>query len=122
MINANELRLGNWVLCRNSEEEDFYNDQIITGDFALLEWFEKNPQEYTLFKPIELTPEILEKCGFEKPLTKNSWFRKGKFAAMPKEEGVIIEFRNLEILLIKSLHNLQNLYFALTGEELEVNL
>lgn len=69
-------------------------------------------------EPIELTEYWLIKFGFEKTIggrTKTIWFsidslriliEKGKF--IPIGKGIDL----------KSVHQLQNLYFALTGEEL----
>ena len=72
--------------------------------------------------PILLTPEILEKCGFIKDEDGCMLF------------GEIFYWLNAGILQIamgytplinapcKYIHQLQNLYFSLTGEELEVKL
>lgn len=65
---------------------------------------------------IPLTSEILEKCGF-KPFAKD-WVKSG-IIIHTRKRGFVI---NKRIPIIKSIHQLQNLYFALTGEELTVNL
>jgi hypothetical protein len=86
--------------------------------------------------PIPLTPEILDKCGFGYKLNGfNHEFRRGKC------EGEYLDYYLLnrhepasyyklihvigEVVLVDKiwyLHQLQNLYFALTGEELPINL
>jgi hypothetical protein len=110
MINPKELRLGNWV---------FYYGKAIQLDEEYLEvlFGARNYQDY---QPIELTPEILEKAGFE-PYKyysdtmsyKRDWFiwTKGWF-----QKGIKILNED-----VKYLHQLQNLYFALTGEELTID-
>ena len=82
-------------------------------------------------EPIHLTPEILEKCGFErigeKPfyscrLSLNSvdelaWYSlDNKLGYQTKGSGFTRDYQ------IKHLHQLQNLHFALTGEELKIEL
>ena len=77
------------------------------------------------FEPIELTPEILEKAGFEKPA--NSWigdkFHLSEWDDYPLNWCVALNKNNaILVLKLKYVHQLQNLYFALTGEELPLTL
>ena len=71
--------------------------------------------------PIELTEDILLKCGFVNyEIFKNTWAYNG--IELYILNGIIsFELMN-NSLEIKYLDQLQNLYFALTGKELEVNL
>lgn len=67
--------------------------------------------------PIKLTEEILLKCGFEiKPYSyTNPHFIKGGFGF----DAITFEIKiNGQHTNLKYLHQLQNIYFALTGEEL----
>ena len=61
MIQANELRLGNYLL---------HNGKIVIVDEILFNGInlthEGEEYKYKDLKPIELTEEILLKCGFEK--------------------------------------------------------
>lgn len=77
--------------------------------------------------PIPLTPEILEKAGF---VTIGRYaigvggynvFAKGRIELLQPNEGdpYILAFYEAKIT---HLHQLQNLYFALTGQELTINL
>lgn len=80
---------------------------------------------YIDFEPIELTPEILEKCGFVKPAHSyiGDIFHLSEWDEYPLNWCVAMNKNNAVIILkLKHLHQLQNLYFALTGEELEVKL
>ncbi len=80
-------------------------------------------------EPIVLTAEILEKAGFiEKGgILASKYFEKGVLQLKHTEEyfqRVLVTKLNTTVfdLPITTLHQLQNLYFALTGEELEVKL
>lgn len=74
-------------------------------------------------KPIPLTQELLEKCGFE--------FDEGHMESYWEKNGEVIEQSLNHPLVfrheaherpITTLHQLQNLYFAITGDELEIKL
>lgn len=127
MIKANELRIGNLVI--NAKGENIIVDNITIGIcFGL-------PKTY---KPIPLTEEILLKCGFEKrdvSLMTKEINDDMTFSFSIKDSRplyVIIEnmqydmdnrINTTEIVIeCDSLHQLQNIYFALTSEELDVTL
>ena len=79
-------------------------------------------------KPIELTEDILLKCGFVKKNKKNEYFELDEWITLTEEiseeKPVSFDFRckNTYLTCISYLHQLQNLYFALTQTELEINL
>lgn len=113
-MKANELRIGNWVYYPPMKN----NYQVLR----------LNTDIEVDYEPIPLTEEILLKCGFSnngdggvelylKPMilsydlkTKKMYLMAGQFAECT--DTVPCEY----------LHQLQNLYFALTGEELTINL
>lgn len=82
-----------------------------------------NPENY---KPIQLTEEWLIKFGFV--LTPKDKVRSG-VAMEYKKKGFKVEISNSgnlyckkqKGLLFESVHQIQNLFFALTGEELKIN-
>jgi hypothetical protein len=122
MIKAEELRIGNWVeITKPRHGETFIKVESIANDIINLEF-----REYSFFelKPILLTEEILLKCGFEDE-TDNQPFDLG---VRTYDNGTISIDSNFEVGLgrnshfVKYLHQLQNLYYALTGEELKVDL
>jgi hypothetical protein len=116
MIKPNELRVGNWV-----------NGEFANGELKPFQIFRiDGNDDCSGLEPIPLTPEILEKCVFEYvdhyTCIINGWVFKKAFGG-----GLIFHFdvynspKNRQVT-IRYLHQLQNLYFAGTGEELEINL
>ena len=104
MIKANELRVGNW----------FYIGELIGQCNA------DSFKDTSLFEPIPLTPEILEKCWF-KPLEEqcNEWYVKDKLLIKIYDDGTMwLNLFGEEMIIVNSLHQLQNIHHALTGEEL----
>ena len=79
--------------------------------------------------PIPLTPEWLERCGLEykephyikRPLSiSKNFYRDGSGSY----NGFVLRHKFedcMQVLVINYVHQLQNLYFALTGEELTIN-
>lgn len=120
MIKANEIRLGNWVSEQGPDGKIHYFQMSI--DF--LEALEAEPG---LFDPIPLTPEILEKCGFEEwakgnwklpeVLCLNGWSNKFNYY----EPYQVLSTYTGNVYL-QYVHQLQNLYFALTGEEISIDM
>lgn len=127
-MKANELKIGNYV---NVELHIAIPLKIeaITGSSVSLSGIENN--RYTPFtidrvKPIPLTEEWLKKFGFKKL---GDWFIKkplssvNEYAYNPyiKQFDVINgSGEEIDLVELKYVHQLQNLYFALTGEELEI--
>lgn len=100
MIKSNELRIGNWVYGAPDSYEQCHN--------IMYDWESATP--------IQLTPEILEKCGF-----KND-FKVGRHADDFVNDVYSVMYKHAIVTKVKHLHQLQNLYYALTGEELTVEL
>jgi hypothetical protein len=85
-------------------------------------------------EPIPLTEDILLKCGFEQPFRKDFFIKSiyGNFEdgyyifVNPNGSGIATSKDNIEIsrneIKIQYLHQLQNLYFALTNQELTITL
>lgn len=125
-MQANELRIGNWV---NHLEHGF----IKVNDLPYMIDADNSKEGYLInemwideHKPIPLTPEILEKCGFEKEgITSMSL---SGFPCYFKIDKGSLECYGIhwvgKIIQIECqyLHQLQNLYFSLTNQELQINL
>lgn len=120
MIPVNELRIGNWY---KTKSDNIRFVQIGYGydiDYVSI-----------YCDPIPITPEILEKCGFVVRYVDseniNSWIEWGTNVILNQYKNDNSYFYLYPALWyptqhIKYLHQLQNLYFALTGQELKINL
>lgn len=114
MINANELMLGNWV-------NHIMQNVKLTPNILL-----NISNDSRNYSPIQLTPEILEKAGFERVNHIHGY----TFYSSKKKLGnpcIYVYDTKTEVMgymvsHVKYVHQLQNLYFALTGQQLEINL
>ncbi|BES63073.1 hypothetical protein [Dysgonomonas capnocytophagoides] len=118
MIQANEIRLGNWV--SHTNDNGTFNLQVEeirpTGIITTWNggsWF----VSFDKIVAIPLTEEILLKAGFEKDtgefyLYKDITVRKTYYS----DDFWRFIFKQQRIKDIKYLHDLQNTIFALTGE------
>jgi hypothetical protein len=119
-MDAKELRFGNFVRTTIT-----HTNIKITID-ELLEIINE-PSEHQL-EPIPLTEDWLLKFGFEKithavrsysyhicDKNERYWFFRisGQFGTITREITCVLSYE------IKHVHQLQNLYFALTGKELK---
>lgn len=121
-MNANELRIGNWV---TPSEEEFKGQhfQVKSGD---IQHIEEGMQKYK-YEPIALTPEILQKM-FVGRLTNvaTDEYRVGKiniqFARYNNYNSANVFIGGELLGHYEHVHSFQNLIHALTGEELKIEL
>lgn len=115
MIPTNELRIGNWFMSNPTGLTD--------KNFTRFTDWKFSPNYLYDCSPIQLTPEILKKCGFkEKKLTFFSVFTNGKMSLRCVNNTFCYQLSNMRYIRIESVHKLQNLYFDIEEEELEINL
>jgi hypothetical protein len=117
-LQANELRIGNWV--EHNQPKRGYYTTVQKSTFSV------NVEK--LFKPIPLTKEWLLKFGFcdqngylihlENELPIDLIYKDGVVSLEDSNELVTSTYF---LNKIQYVHQLQNLYFALTGEELTIN-
>jgi len=118
-MKENELRIGNLLdlygTIATLQGEDFYHHYSI------------NERKLSRFKPIPLTEEWLLKFGFIKYGTLHDSYRLNPFIVELDILGNHYTFRKImnkeESILLKEMkhvHQLQNLYFALTEKELNI--
>jgi len=125
MLQLRELRIGDFFEVSSSSEEERNKIGSVTkiGQRQALvsgKWF--NLDRLT---PISITEDILLHVGF----TQFDWLRESSvfechyFKCTLDNNGVNLFCDNLKNLkAVKYLHELQNMYFDLTGEELEINI
>jgi hypothetical protein len=121
-MKANELRIGNLV---------YHNDKIFQVDLrTFAEIHEGNVKLIPfLMKPIPLTEEWLLKFGFEQKginifilykiilyCSKHRYYF--KFPIEPS--SIIIPYIEFGATYLSYVHQLQNLYYTLTNEELQI--
>ena len=122
-MKANELRQGNIVDKGIIHWIGFFNGIPSVG--VLENEYDSFTKTVKLksIKPIPLTEEWLIKFGFVKSLDYWVISNKGFFVGVTLKEVIYPMFDIDNPMLIKTLkhvHQLQNLYFALTGEELTI--
>jgi len=121
-MKANELRLGNYIES-NINGCTRIKSGIVQLDEASLYYLFDVDNDWERLKPIPLTEEWLERFGFEKENSINEEWRKEKSLPIIKEGdefSFIVGYYENTIGFFKYVHQLQNLYFALTGKELEL--
>jgi hypothetical protein len=126
MIKETDLRIGNWVIYKPYGNRDG-EPKRIAGLLGMKAWFDKHTNESAMFHYLEgipLTPEMLEKCGFVNN-PDGIWREPFKLVRDKIFEGYILDdifIHSQTNTRLIHLHRLQNLYYALTGNELQVNL
>jgi hypothetical protein len=121
-MKANELRIGNWVNYRIYDKLDNPQEYF---DLSQVDAIDLQTLDDHYYQPIPITEEWLVKFGFGLDGEGWYWLRK-KDHITPhgysfNYYGNFLEIDELRISKIEFVHQLQNLYFALTGEELQIN-
>jgi len=119
-MKAAELRIGNYV----NAEHKMYGEKYIVVESVGFDSINISFRRYLIenIEPIPLTEEWLLRFGFEE--LKNKFYTKGRMSYHAKYGWKILEkwvSGWLGVQEIKYVHQLQNLYFALSGEELTLN-
>lgn len=131
-MKANEFRIGNYVRWKDNDKvwralRGTY-DKITANDIPFFD--EDEERANLIVEAIELTEDILLKCGFE--LIYDGYYAKELYLIQDTRFEFLINKQNFELsgliykgdtyLYMRYLHELQNLYYAITKKELEVNL
>lgn len=124
MIDPKEVRIGNYL--HETINNKTYETQIELTDFSW--WAAAGGEER--YHPIPITPEWLERLGFVLP-GEHGLYRdddNSGWEIAKDTNGYDVDFylchdsigQNLFSIPIWHVHELQNLYYALTGEELKL--
>lgn len=128
MIKANELRIGNCISFQNHLE----TEKVVTVNARFfsslaggspLEEMKPDEELSNYYSPIELTPELLEKGGFN--VTSKGFYQHPNWYNVSLKHlrgtyNLRCNFMDIITNNIDYLHQLQNLYYSLVGSELEV--
>jgi hypothetical protein len=116
-MTTNELRIGNWVTWKQNGKPvqlKGIRPEFIQTDPTTLGGVVKN------YSPIPLTPEILAKVGFKFDNRLGVYLHEDDLAGihiLENSDRFLVEFY-YSFLELRHLHQLQNLFFVLTGQEL----
>ena len=130
-MTANELRIGNLVDLGNriANVIEINHLACVVVD---LEETQDTIEDYDRTKPLPLTEEWLLEFGFEKvkdfDVYTNVWELKGFMVSLSEYINIHLDwaddgkdsYHSIVCYEKLSVHTLQNLYFALTGEELTI--
>lgn len=114
-MNANELRIGNLVYRTNKLTKEKILIELTASD--ILDVSANGEMSYFIYKTIPLTEEWLSKLNYL-PFINNHYTISGH--QIFKCNDILLCDKTGNVL--KHVHKLQNLYFALTNKELEINI
>lgn len=124
MINKNELRIGNWVM---EPLGDYMKVEIIGHSDKPDYVFARGESGYgqNAFEPIPLSPDIIEKFGFEKEDQGYGYGDGEQVYRLVTQRGgylfmILAGHQWCGAAYVKSVHHLQNLLFCLLGYEIEI--
>lgn len=148
-MKVNDLRVGNWVKCKTIDGCKFGKicDILDIGYFVArcdgVEYrgkFDNIGVDIESIEPIELTNELLENLGFQltdKPIVKTDLRLQPHFVYRKSIENTHINIDPVQLFIlqtgigngnmvnirdVKHLHQIQNAYYMVTGEELNIEL
>jgi hypothetical protein len=149
-MEAEELRIGNWLTVPRKKDNEYYDKPVRVGaigkgTFGVIEDGKRLVAIKDDLSPIPLTEEILLKAGFEHYLDysyelnfldesntaihvdfdEDDLTKVARVCIGQEDHRIEKRDRAREWVYFKNIdyvHSLQNLYFALTGEELNIEL
>lgn len=137
-MNPTELRIGNYVHTTKSVKGLFMPDgvaEVLSLGVFEVQWLAPdlvpaqteiwNKAQYPELEPIPITSDWLDRFGFRQhtnAIPRPNWKLKDGFCLFISDDGRY-KFRETfqtNMGRIQYVHQLQNLYFALTGKELQL--
>ena len=119
MIDKKDLRINNYVLYDNrpfqiySISDEYPSLKTIEFGFGVVEWKD--------IKPIPITEELLVKCGFISNSYQDRYENEAIHVECDKTKGVTYLWIE-RMPHIKSLHQLQNIFYCLCNQELTIEI
>jgi len=116
-MTSKELRLGNFVINKNGKIEKvytIYNESIngYDGNGGII------PDDESNFKGIELTMEWFKDFGFEAKGSDPDFLERDNFSGIFSNGDFKLTW--YELAPCRHVHELQNLFFAIKGKELDL--
>lgn len=131
MIDPRELRIGNLITDIWAPDGSAFEVVLLSSKYPIVKYGNNLSANCRNLKPIPLTEELLVKAGFKKE-TNEYFLIKHEYSNLlifySKIHNRFWYFADVErrqynsTKPIEYLHQLQNLYFALTGTELTIKL
>lgn len=128
-IKATDLRIGNWVYFEdeklNMTTFGKIDSMVNEGEYYSIkgidQWGDEFDEGIIDIAPIPLTSEILLACGFENKIRGNYYHKEFTKLYVNIDNSIAIYFGNKNGILkrIDYLHELQNIFWILTNQELE---
>lgn len=127
-MKATELRIGNYI--RHEDNNGAFTVEVV-GITPKAITVKYGPGVWTITQeettPVPLTKDLLLKCGFGEVGIYENVLHRGDYRLYLDAEAKdgLLKYETGDYHLeveVKSVHQLQNLYFALVSEELPVNL
>jgi hypothetical protein len=120
-MKANELRIGSWIYIPQIKTNERIGVIEENGRFTT-KGYKSSYSSIECLEPIPLTEEWLLKFGFEKNDNNQFILMEGSVDILFNKDlnGWTCDGINFSINMTEHVHQLQNLYFALTGEELKL--
>jgi len=115
-MKVNELRIGNLVIDKYDNIVKVNSIDVNHGDDCVNEYYAKD------FSPVLLTDEWLIKMGFDRKYSKYTWQNESMMFNYDSDYNCGLFLAGSRHVNFHCVHEIQNLYFALCGKELEIKL
>lgn len=133
-VKLKELRIGNLIKGIYHDYDDGIDEEIeneticevvtldvsSSGDYPIYVYSDEDMENFSDFKGIEITKEGLIELGFENVFDEN--YQAGKIVVEFKEKYtyvyIVCPMPWIELEHIEYIHQIQNLYYAIEGEDL----
>jgi hypothetical protein len=115
-MNANELRIGNYVDCSKKR----HNEKVIKVESICLDCINYDFRGYDVCDliPIQISKDWLINADFYFDEKRNTYKHEEKNIEIDLSDNMVCISESWEWKEINYVHQLQNLYFSLVGEEL----